>query len=188
MNDSALRRKLAEAEAALQAANAALEVERNRFRALFDAVPDPVSILDWDGTVLDLNKAGIAAYNRPRGDIIGKNIDILNPDLPRDHLAPVWEVLNRGGTYVVEVTNMRADGTRFPVEVHSAGFDDSGDTHIVAVARDLSKRHEAEVRYRELMEVIDKGIIVRKADGRVAYANPAAMRILRIPKGASLVE
>ncbi|MGO4552049.1 EAL domain-containing protein [Lysobacter sp. 2RAF19] len=188
MKDDALRRKLADAQAALQAANAALEVERNRFRALFDAVPDPVSILDWEGTVLDLNKAGIAAYNRPRGDIVGKNIDILNPDLPRDHLAPVWEVLNRGGTYVVEVTNMRADGTRFPVEVHSAGFDDLGETRIVAVARDLSKRHEAEVRYRELMEVIDKGILVRKADGRVAYANPAAMRILRIPKGASLVE
>ena len=38
-------------------------------------------------------------------------------------MAPVWEALNRGDTYVVEVTNMRADGTRFPVEVHSAGFD-----------------------------------------------------------------
>ena len=188
MNDDALRSKLAEAEAALLAANAALEVERNRFRALFDAVPDPVSILGWDGTVLDLNKAGLAAYNRPRADFIGNNIDILNPDLPRDHLAPVWEVLNRGGTYVVEVTNMRADGTRFPVEVHSAGFEDEGSPRIVAVARDLSKRHEAEVRYRELMEVIDKGILVRKANGHVAYANPAAIRILNLPPGASLDE
>ena len=137
-------------------------MERNRFRALFDAVPDPVSILSWDGTVLDLNKAGMAAYNRPRADIIGNNIDILNPDLPRDHLAPVWEVLNRGGTYVVEVTNMRADGTRFPVEVHSAGFFDEGSPRIVAVARDLSKRHEAEVRYRELMELLDNGMLVGK--------------------------
>ena len=188
MKDDALRQRLAEAEAALQAAAAALETERNRFRALFDAVPDPVSIIDWEGTVLDLNKAGMAAYKRPREDIVGRGIETLNPDLPRDHLAPVWEVLNRGGTYVVEVTNMRADGTRFPVEVHSAGFDDEGQRRIVAVARDLSRRHEAEVRYRELMEVIDKGILVRKADGRVAYANPAAMRILQIPKGASLVE
>ena len=35
-----------------------------RYRALFDAVPDPVSILAEDGTVLDLNKAGMAAYKR----------------------------------------------------------------------------------------------------------------------------
>lgn len=188
MKDDALRRKLAEAEAALQAANAALDVERNRFRALFDAVPDPVSIIDWNGTVLDLNRAGMAAYERPREDIVGKNIDILNPDLPRDHLAPVWETLNRGGTYVVEVTNMRADGTRFPVEVHSAGFTDEGQRRIVAVARDLSKRAEAEFRYRELMEVIDKGILVRDAEGRITYANPAAMRIFELPPGASLEE
>jgi PAS domain-containing protein len=66
VKDDALRRKLAEAEAALQAANAALDAERSRFRALFDAVPDPVSIIDWDGTVLDLNKAGMTAYKRPR--------------------------------------------------------------------------------------------------------------------------
>jgi len=155
VKDDALRRKLAEAEAALQAANAALDAERSRFRALFDAVPDPVSIIDWDGTVLDLNKAGISAYKRPREDIIGRGIETLNPELPRDHLNPVWETINRGGTYVVEVTNMRADGTRFPVEVHSAGFEDEGQRRIVAVARDLSKRVEAELRYRELMEVLD---------------------------------
>jgi PAS domain S-box-containing protein len=143
---AASRALLEDARNALQSALTLLQVERSRFRALFDAVPDPVSIIDWDGIVRDLNKAGMAAYQRPREDIIGKPIDILNPDLPRDHLAPVLETLSRGGTYVVEVTNMRANGTRFPVEVHSAGFLDEGQRRIVAVARDLSGRHEAEVR------------------------------------------
>jgi PAS domain-containing protein len=36
------------------------------YRSLFDAVPDPVSIIAWDGTVLDLNKAGMAAYRDRR--------------------------------------------------------------------------------------------------------------------------
>ncbi|HZV23417.1 MAG TPA: EAL domain-containing protein, partial [Luteimonas sp.] len=124
----------------------------------------------------------------PREDIVGKPIEVLNPDLPRGHMGPVWEMLNRGGTYVVEVTNMRADGTRFPVEVHSAGFIDEGHRRIVAVARDLSGRHEAEVRYGELMEVIDKGILVRDADGHVTYANPAAIRMLGIEPGVSVDE
>jgi PAS domain-containing protein len=72
--------------------------------------------------VLDLNKAGMAAYQRPREEIVGQPIDVLNPDLPRDHMGPVREALDRGETYVIEVTNMRADGTRFPVEVHSAAL------------------------------------------------------------------
>lgn len=183
-----LRPLLLQARDALRNAGTAADIERNRYRAVFDAVPDPVSIIDWDGTVLDVNKAGMAAYQRTREEIVGKPIEFLNPDLPRDHMRPVWETLNRGETFVVEVTNMRADGTRFPVEVHSAGFDDDGKTRIVAVARDMSGRHAAELRYRELMETIDKGIIVRNANGEIAHVNPAAMRILDIEDGRTLQE
>jgi len=183
-----LRTLLLRARDALRHADATAGIERSRYRAVFDAVPDPVSIIDWDGTVLDVNKAGMAAYQRTREEIVGKPIEFLNPDLPRDHLRPVWESLSRGDTFVIEVTNMRADGTRFPVEVHSAGINIDGRMRIVAVARDLSGRHAAELRYRELMETIDKGIIVRDAKGSIIHVNPAAMRILDIREGATLEE
>jgi diguanylate cyclase (GGDEF)-like protein/PAS domain S-box-containing protein len=130
--------------------------------------------------VLDLNKAGSNAYKLPREEIIGKPIEVLNPELPQDHLVPVWETLRRGETYVIEVTNKRADGSRFPVEVHSALLRQDDRDCIVAVARDLSARVEAELRYRELMETVDKGIIVRDAGGRITHANAGAMRILEL--------
>jgi diguanylate cyclase (GGDEF)-like protein/PAS domain S-box-containing protein len=173
-----VRALLARARDALHAASSDAETARLRYHALFDAVPDPVSILDEQGIVLDLNKAGMSAYRRPREEIVGKPIEVLNPDLPKGHLGPVWDTINRGRTYVIEVTNMRADGTRFPVEVHSAGFDHDGRRCLVAVARDLSSRHEAELRYRELMEVIDKGIVVQDADLHFTYGNSAALRLL----------
>ncbi|HEV8692747.1 MAG TPA: EAL domain-containing protein, partial [Lysobacter sp.] len=183
-----LRPLLQQARDALRDAETVADIERNRYRAVFDAVPDPVSIIDWDGTVLDVNKAGMTAYQRTREEIVGRTIEILKPDLPRDHMRPVWDSLSRGETYVVEVTNMRADGSRFPVEVHSAGFDDDGHKRIVAVARDLSGRHVAELRYRELMEAIDKGIIVRDANGHIVYVNAAATRILELEDGQSIEE
>ena len=179
---------LARAAAELRALAIDADAARSRYRALFDAVPDPVSILSEDGTVLDLNKAGIAAYRRPREEIVGRNIDFLNPDLPRDHMAPVWETLNRGETFVIEVTNMRADGSRFPVEVHSANFDFEGRKSIVAVARDLSQRGEAETRYRELMELIDVGILIQDMSGRFQYGNSAALRMIGLRSGESLEE
>lgn len=171
---------------ALQVANAVAVAERHRYRALFDAVPDPVSVIAWDGTVLDLNRAGIAAYHRPREDIIGQPVHLLNPELPRDHMGPVHDALNRGGTHVIEVTNMRSDGTRFPVEVHSANFEYEGQPCLVAVARDLSGRVEAELRYRELMSVMDKGIVMRAADGHIINANAAAIRMLNVEPGLSV--
>ena len=176
----ALHALLLRAGDALDGAQAAIEAGNLRYRALFDAVPDPVSVLARDGTVLDLNKAGMRAYNRPREDIIGQPIEVLNPDLPRDHMVPVLETLDRGETYVIEVTNMRADGTRFPVEVHSANLVYDGQNAMVAVARDLSARHDAEVRYNSLIEGIDKAITLQDRQGRVHYMNAAASRIYGI--------
>ncbi|MGV8922370.1 MAG: EAL and GGDEF domain-containing protein [Thermomonas sp.] len=164
----------------LRAARGAIDAERTRYHALFDAVPDPVSVIARDGTVLDLNKAGITAYRRPREEIIGKPIGVLNPDLPRGHMAPVLESLDRGETHVAEATNMRADGSRFPVEVHSATLLYDGKPAIVAVARDLTARSEAEARYASLVEGIDKAITVHDREGHVHYVNAAGLHIYGI--------
>ncbi|HEX5663157.1 MAG TPA: EAL domain-containing protein [Xanthomonadaceae bacterium] len=183
------RQLLALAASVIERAHSEIQAERLRYRALFDAVPDPVSVIAFDGTVLDLNRAGMKAYNRPRDEIVGQPIHVLNPDLPRDHMLPVLDTLRRGDTYVVEVTNMRADGSRFPVEVHSANFHYEGrEDVLVAVARDLSQRQEAEIRYRELMELIDKGIVIQDTAGRFVYGNSAALRILGIGNQESLAE
>mgnify|MGYP003536668395 CR=1 FL=1 len=184
--DADIRALLDQAHAALRTAIDETESERLRYTALFDAVPDPVSILAWDGTVLDLNKAGMAAYKRPRNEIVGQPIEVLNPDLPKDHMVPVWEALSRGETYAVEVANMRGDGSRFPVEVHTAGFDYKGSKCMVAVARDLSKRWQAETRYRLLLESIDVGVILFDRDMHVISANPAAHRAMGAEPGQSV--
>lgn len=183
--DQALRQPLpAPVQAVLQAAHDALrdamgerQAAQRRYEALFNAVPDPVSILSATGLVLDVNAAGVHAYGRSRDQIVGQPIELLNPDLPADHLEPVWETLKRGETYVVEVTNMRGDGSRFPVEVHSAAFEHNGQSCIVAVARDLSRRWQAETRYRLLLESIDKGVMLFDRNLNVVSANPAAHRI-----------
>lgn len=173
-----LKPLLEAARDALLQATAQCRSAQQRYRALFDAFPDPVSILSATGTVLDVNAAGVQAYGRSREEIVGQPIELLNPDLPEDHLQPVWDTLNRGQTYVIEVTNMRSDGSRFPVEVHSASFQNDGQPCIVAVARDLSGRWQAESRYRLLLESIDKGVMLFDQDLRVISANPAAHRIL----------
>ena len=147
-------------------------------RAVFDALPDPVCILDAQGTVLDLNLAGTHAYQLPRQAVVGHPIHLLNPDLPPDHLQPVWDELNQGRSYLVQVSNMRSDGSRFPVEVHSAAVGLSQQRCIVAVARQLGARWQSESHYRLLMESIDKGVMLFDRELRVLSANPAAHRIL----------
>src|SRR5690606_4714580 len=80
------------------------------------------------------------------------------------------------------------DGSRCPVEVHPANFEYEAQPCVVAVARDMSGRAEAELRYRELMAVVDKGILVRDASGTVVYANAAAMRMLDVDPTLGVAE
>ncbi|MGO4259442.1 sensor domain-containing protein [Lysobacter sp. TAB13] len=177
-----LRATLDDALAALQREPASLH------RAAFDAIPDLVTVLEEDGTVVEINRHGMGAHRRLREDIIGQPIHVLNPELPRDHMAPVWESLNRGESYIIEVTNKRGDGTRFPVEVHSASFEFEGKRRIIAIARDLSNRAETELRFRELVETIDRGVIVQDKALRIIYANSAAMRLLSLHNGQSIAD
>lgn len=158
-----------------------------RYHNLFNAVPDPVSLIDADGRIIDLNRAGELAYGRPREEIVGKLVHVLNPDLPSDHMAPVLETLARDQTHVVEVYNMRGDGTRFPVEVHSARFEDGPNQYVIAVARDLSRRREAEQNLKTLLMAMDKGVLVQGPDGQAISANAAAMRILGMSEDQDIV-
>jgi PAS domain S-box-containing protein len=160
---------------------------RLRYDSLFNAVPDPVSIISPEGRILDLNRAGERAYRLPREAIVGQLVHVINPDLPRDHMGPVMDALARDETYVVEVNNKRGDGTRFPVEVHSATFQDGPHRHVIAVARDLTRRREAELNYHALLVAIDKGVLFQGEDGHILSGNAAAFRILGIDDSQDIV-
>ena len=169
---------LSELLACLHGLQREAESVRRRYDSLFNAVPDPISIIAADGRIIDLNRAGEKAYQRPRDELVGKLVHAINPELRDDHMVPVLEALARDETYVIEVNNTRGDGSQFPVEVHSASFHDGPHHHVIAVARDLSRRREAELNYHALLVAIDKGVLFQGFDGRVLSANPAAYRIL----------
>lgn len=174
---------LSELLACLRGLQREAESVRRRYDSLFNAVPDPISIIAADGRIIDLNRAGEKAYQRPREELVGQLVHAINPELRDDHMLPVLEALARDETYVIEVNNTRGDGSQFPVEVHSASFHDGPHHHVIAVARDLSRRREAELNYHALLVAIDKGVLFQGFDGRVLSANPAAYRILGMDEG-----
>ena len=203
-----LHRLQADGSAALQPAIAALsdalatirtlqddaDSVRQRYVGLINAVPDAVTLLDLDGNVLEANDAACRIYRRPREVITRLNIADLNPDLAADErMAEVNRTYRVGDVFAVETTNVRGDGERFPAEVHSAVFLDRGERRVLAVARDITARRAAEAglrtserRYRQLLQAMDKGILVQDERGRVRSANAAACRMLGIDEAELL--
>ena len=122
--------------------------------------------------MLDLNKAGMAAYKRPREEIIGQtDRGPQSGPAARPHGAGLGNAQPRRNLRRSKSPTCAPTARASRSKCIRRGSIDDGQTRVVAVARDLSGRHEAELRYRELMEVIDKGIVVQDAEGRVTYAN-----------------
>ncbi len=114
------------------------------YRSLLDAVPDAVTVFDRRGRVVEANAAACSSFGMNRDELCRLTVFDLNPELAPDHMKRVWSKLQLGHTFVDRVFNRRADGTRFPVDVHSNGYLDRGRARIVAVARDISAQLGAE--------------------------------------------
>jgi diguanylate cyclase (GGDEF)-like protein/PAS domain S-box-containing protein len=119
-----------------------------RYRILLDAVPDAVTVHDEAGNIVDANAAAVRTYGYPLPTLRGMNVRDLNPNLPPDHMQAVVHSHEAEHTFSVISANLRADGSRFPVEVHSNVFLDDGQPRILAVARDISERVQAERELR----------------------------------------
>ncbi|HRO64386.1 EAL domain-containing protein [Thermomonas sp.] len=180
-----LRTLLRKAAAALAESGAkpAAAAER-RHRAFLDAIPDPTLIISRTGVILDANAAALATYGRKRHELVGHPVRRLNPGLPDNFLDPVLEMIDRGETHITQTINVHSNGTRFPVEVHSARLTSADGPVILAIARDLSARTDAGTRYTSLADAIDRAITLHDRDGLVLYLNPAAARMYALDSHA----
>ncbi len=120
------------------------ESSQRSYRSLLDAVPDAVTVFDRRGRVVEANAAACVSFGLARDDLLRMTVWDLNPELPPGHMRHVWSKLQLGHTFTDRAFNLRADGTRFPVDIHSNGYLDQGRARIVAIARDITSQLAAE--------------------------------------------
>jgi len=73
---------------------AALAAERNRFFAMFESLPDPLTVLDQDRRIVHVNRAFESTFGWEAGDAIGRVPDFVLPD-PKAWAA-IGQVLRQG--------------------------------------------------------------------------------------------
>ncbi len=180
---------LAEALAALRQTLPELRAEARRYRALLEAVPDPVLLLGEDGRVLDANPAAAAALGYAKAELLNMSVADIAPERGPTIMAEFWNRARIGETVRDETVNARRDGTRLPAEVWSHTLIEDGERRVIAVVRDQSgirrlveDLERAQRLYVELLHSIDQGILVQDADGRILDANPAARALLGLPE------
>ncbi|TLS78433.1 PAS domain S-box protein [Mariprofundus erugo] len=152
--------------------------------AIVEYSSDMVYAHDLEGTILTAN----ATCMRNFGDqIIGKNIsEIIAPeDAARAVSMMTTQKREQGANTVYELTVIDLHGRKRTLEVNSSLVTRDGTVVAVqGVARDITRRKRAEARLQLLQQAIhasDESIMILDAEGHIEFANPAAVRMYRLP-------
>ena len=122
------------------------------YRGLFNAISDAIYIQDNDGKFLDVNNGAVEMYGYPREFFIGKFPDVLSAPGRNDveQLQQCIEKAFHGEPQRFEFWGMRSNGEIFPKEVQlNRGKYDNKDV-VIALARDISERKQAEQKLEML--------------------------------------
>lgn len=136
---------------------------RGEHRAIFEATGDGMVVYTLDGTIVAANPAFCEMNGYACDELVGQNVSLLvHPD-KHDLLREFIQTIGAGGALSARATNVRKDGSTFPVDIHGAVFRDETGPLILGVARDVTEQVQAlelleqrvQERTKELLTVLD---------------------------------
>ncbi len=166
VNDVTLRKH---AEAELKASEA-------KFRDLFDVVVDPMFIHDFEGKFLEVNKSACCTLGYSCQELLGMGVAHVDSHFSAEQLTKTLHELHHQGELLFETTHKTRDNRHFPVEVHTRVIEFEGKPAVLSLARDISRRKEAEQRYELLSNVTFEGILLHK-NGIAIDVNASVSRL-----------
>lgn len=151
------RRVLAEREDARRASEALASVERRR-AAIIESALDCIIVIDQTGHIVEFNPAAERTFGFARAEARGCEMaELIVPPEDRDrHRAGLQRYLaTREGRILnrrIELTAMRRDGTRFPVELTVTAIGDDP-VLFAGFLRDLTERRRADEMLRQAQKM-----------------------------------
>ncbi len=152
-------------------AAAALAESENRLRTIIEAQPECVKLLARDGTVLEMNPAGLAMIEADSAEqVVGKSVCALVAPPHQSAFNALLETVFRGESARLEYETIGLKGTRRWLETHAVPLRDPAAPDnikaLLSVTRDITEHKRAEETLRRTEELYRQAIT---AAGAVPY-------------------
>ncbi len=167
-------------------AHEALQRGQQYLRAVIENTPECIKLVTPDGTLVDINAAGLAMLEAETpGEVLGRSVYALIAPEYRDAFRALNERVCRGekGRLLFEIVSLK--GTRRWMETHAAPLRNPYDGRLLqlALSHDVTERKRAEdalqaseKRYRALVEHSWDLLTLLAADGTLLYVSPASQK------------
>jgi PAS domain S-box-containing protein/putative nucleotidyltransferase with HDIG domain len=169
--------QLGEEIAERKSVGGALLKSRETLRALLDATPETVLLLDREGVILAINKVAARRLGKNIKDTVGVNVfDLLPPEVANNRREQLHKALRTKEL----VRFMDCNGGRCYENYFRPIPNEAGEIEELAIlALDTTehKRAEAELKLKEkLLDGASDSIFLHDLDGRLIYVNEAAYK------------
>ncbi|PKN08777.1 MAG: hypothetical protein CVU73_05940 [Deltaproteobacteria bacterium HGW-Deltaproteobacteria-8] len=175
---------VAEDITARKAAEQAKAEREELFLAMFENNQAAQLLMDpATSDIIDANHAASAFYGYTREELQGmglRDISTLPHELIHNNMS---EARESGGVF--HVCHRLKSGETRQVEVRSGPFNVGGQVLLLSTIQDITERlrieealRETEERLRELIDVMDEGVMLTSAEGGLTFINPAGARLL----------
>jgi len=193
----------------------ALRASEERTRAVMESALDCVITMDHRGRVVEFNPSAERVFGYEADDIRGREMAelIIPPGLRERHRAALRRYLETEEATILgqrlELTAMRSDGTELPVELAITRVGDSSPPLFTGYLRDISDAKQAKEDREELLRLeqmarleatqareqleailrgVADGVTAQAPDGRLLFANAAAVETLGFDSSADLLK
>ncbi len=179
-----------------QQAEAARAKSEYKLRAILNAEPECVKLLDAGANLIEMNPAGLAMVEADSlAEVVGKNIGLLLAEKCREPFLALNQRVFAGISGGMEYEIIGLKGTRRWLDTRVTPLRDEAGNIIAAlgVTRDITIQKHAEqalfaseARYRLLLDKAPAPVFVQ-TNRRFAYANDALLHLLGAEKSLQLL-
>jgi PAS domain S-box-containing protein len=158
-----------------------------RFRALLEAAPDAIVMVNGDGRIVLINNETQRLFGYVREELLGQLVEVLVPERFRQaHVAkraeysvnPKRRPLDAG----LQLYACRKDGTEFPAEISLVPVPIEGGMFTTAAIRNITERTKTEAKFRALLEATADPVVIADMEGKIILVNTQTERVFGYPR------